>query len=91
MDKLRKIRFAEREYWLVGTTDGPVVVNPEDYEHGFVSYAHLQPDGRLMRYHRCLGAGDEIQFTDEYREAHVDLVDSMVNLIDGRAGGWPEW
>lgn len=56
-----EIKFKDKDFLLVGDTDGAIALR-EDYESFLPSYAHLFPNGKIMRYQHCIGTRDDIQF-----------------------------
>ncbi len=59
-----KIKFQNKEYILIGETDGAITTK-EAYESGTVSYAHLMESGDIMRYGETIGKREDIEFIGE--------------------------
>jgi hypothetical protein len=61
-----KIRFQGKEYILAGTLEtGGAIATKEQYAKYEESYAHLFPDGRVMRYSQRIGFRDDIEVLGE--------------------------
>lgn len=69
-----KIRFQGKKYLFIGTEhdlregDGAIATK-EAFECGECSYAHLMPDGRVMRFLKQIGTREEIELIGS-GEAH---------------------
>lgn len=64
---MKTIKFQGVDYLLVGDMiDGGAIATIEQYENGRCSFAHMTPDGRIMRFHVTIGHRDEVEVTGEY-------------------------
>ena len=80
--KTMKIKFQNKEYWLIGVKSGPIAT-PYQYQHGLCSYAHLCENGEIMRFHKQIGTVDDIEFLGEVPKSETKLADdSWDNLLD---------
>lgn len=61
-----RVRFQNNEYILAGTleTGGPIATK-EQYANYETSYAHLYPNGYIMRFHERIGFRDELEVLGE--------------------------
>jgi hypothetical protein len=80
------IRFQGTEYLLIGDLEkgGPIATR-EQYESGACSYAHLQPDGTVMRFRDSIGHRDEIEVIGE---CEVDIKASLVGMLTDESWPW---
>lgn len=60
---MRRIRFQGQEWLLVGDRDGAITTEAW-YQAGECSYAHLFPDGAILRFGEEIGRIDEVEFGD---------------------------
>lgn len=65
---MRRIKFQGRDYILTGYSDG-AIATPEAYASFGESYAHLWPNGIIMRLHQRIGTIEDIEFLEEVPEA----------------------
>jgi hypothetical protein len=64
--KDKKIIFNDEEYVLIATFfPGSPIAKEDDFRHGRPSFAHLQDDGRILRYREQIGTIDDIEIIDE--------------------------
>lgn len=75
----KKIRFQGEEYLLIGETNG-AIAKEDDYRHGRCSYAHLYPDGRILRFREQIGTIDDVEFLDDAKEMEV-APDALPNIL----------
>lgn len=54
----RQVRLDGETYILI---DGGAITTPDDYLAGRCSYAHLTPDGRIMRFRQQIGTEDDLE------------------------------
>lgn len=66
-----RVVFMGESYRLIGETDGPIATD-EQFENGECSFAHLLPDGRIMRYGEQIGTRDDLQFAPIIEKQAVD-------------------
>ena len=60
--QVQSVVFHGQDFVLIGnTTDGGALATIEEYEHGYISYAHLTPDGRILRLGCQLGIREELE------------------------------
>jgi len=61
-----KIRFNGQEYLFTGDSldKGGPIATEDEYIQGEVNFAHLFPDGIIMRYHETIGTRDDIEILD---------------------------
>ena len=78
-DAIKKIRFQGEEYLLIGETDG-AIAKQEDYRHGRCSYAHLFPNGEVMRFKKQIGTIGDIEFLGD-AEATEFADDALYNTL----------
>lgn len=78
-----KIMFENKEYILV---DHGAITTKEAFENGTISYAHLMPSGKILRFHKVIGTKDDITYTGEFVEATPDLGKFIGGLL---GGSWP--
>lgn len=81
LDHHPKIIFENKEYILV---EYSVITTKEAFENGTISYAHLKPSGKIMRFHKVIGTKDDITFTGEIVEASPDF--DVDKFFDGLFG-----
>lgn len=64
-----KIKFQGNDYLLIGETPREgAIATPEQYGNFDISYAHLFPDGRVMRHKQQIGNREDIQFMEKLAE-----------------------
>ena len=84
-----RIRFQGKEYLLIGSLrDGGPIATKEQYENFEMSYAHLRPDGVVMRFRDSIGHRDEIEVLGEV-EAKPDIGKAIEMMLTPGMGGWP--
>lgn len=83
LDYHPEIIFENKEYILV---DHEAITTKEAYENGTISYAHLKPSGKILRFLKVIGTKDDITFTGEFVEASPDFDKFMDGLF---GGSWP--
>jgi hypothetical protein len=76
---MKRIRFQDREWLLVGTTHG-AIATPEAYANGEASYAHLGRDGVVRRFHEVIGTVSDIEFLGD-TETPQQSPDWLANLF----------
>jgi len=70
-----KILFKGNEYLLIGDLQtGGAIATEEQFDNFEPSYAHLMPDGRIMRYHRLIGTRDDIRIVRLAGTKEADVV-----------------
>jgi hypothetical protein len=71
MDTVRRIRFQDKDYVLVGGkyVPGAAIATPEAYANFEPSYAHLMPDGRIMRFGKQIGQESDITYLPDEEQA----------------------
>lgn len=63
--RVRPIRFRGRRYLLIGTKKyGAAIATKRQYENGPNSYAHLFPNGHVVRYGYKIGTVKGISFEE---------------------------
>ncbi len=77
---IRQITFQGREFILIGDTDGAITTR-EAYSTGRVSYAHLLPDGNIIRYQKKIGTREDATFGEPVA-VELDPEEIAVNLFD---------
>ncbi len=67
------IRFHGTDYVLVGDSleEGGAIATVETYVHGHVSYAHLFPDGQILRFQQPIGTKADIDVLGPAEEPEV--------------------
>ena len=83
------IEFEGRPYVLIGRTEG-AITTPEDYRQGQCSYAHLYPDGTIMRFGQAIGTRADIVFGQEIPEPGPIFYGAWVNLLSHPSWVGPE-
>lgn len=78
---MRKVRFQGKEFLLTGDNDGALTTE-ELYVEGRCSYAHLMPDGRIMRFLKQIGAKEDLEFLEEV-DAPEPTLGGLLNLLKG--------
>jgi len=77
------MKFQGDDYLLIGSMEkGGAIATKEQYENGQCSYAHLMPDGAVIRFCQVIGHRDEIEVTGE---CEVDIRCSVFGML----GNWP--
>ena len=91
MSTLQQVIFKDKILWLVakpGVQEGPLCSIPGDYEHGRISYAFLDADGKIARFHENIGSFRDLTFTGVCQTV-TPARDAWGNLLDGLVGkGW---
>lgn len=77
---MQRIRFQGEEYILVGGA----ITTPERYRSGTVSFAHLYPNGKILRYGVRIGVKDDIEYLEEIENV-VPTEDGTLNLLMGKS------
>lgn len=85
-DKVKKIRFQGSEFYLIGETEGAIATK-EQYEGGLCSFAHLTPNGEVMRFGTQIGTRNDIEFLGDAElqpstEGVVSLIGGLLNSIE---------
>jgi hypothetical protein len=80
--KLKKIRFMGKEMLMSDgkTGIGGAITTKDAYEKGHISFAHLCPDGNIMRYGKIIGTKKDIEIIGE-EEVHADYPEALINLL----------
>jgi hypothetical protein len=87
MEGDRWVRFKGTIYVLVGDDDGSgAIATKEDYENGEVSFAHLMPDGRILRYNEQIGTSADLEDLGACDEVIPDPIAHLANFNDPRWG-----
>ena len=80
------VKFRGKRYLLIGDEiSGGAIATKTQYENGLCSFAHLQPDGRIMRFHEVIGKRADLVFTGERIETKIRS-EAWNNLAN-----WPDW
>jgi hypothetical protein len=62
------------------------ITTPNDYKHGYPSYAHLEDNGRIMRYGNQIGTKKDIKFTKKFIDVEPNYMEAISNMFGG--SGW---
>lgn len=75
------IKFQGAEYLLIGTLErGGSIATREQYANGECSYAHLNANGNVMRFHDSIGHRDEIEVIGtEEPEVKASLLEMLTH------------
>lgn len=73
----KKIRFQGQEFFLIGGA----IATKEQYENGKCSYAHLMPNGEILRFGVQIGSRKDIEFLGE-EELNPRLVNIITAIAD---------
>lgn len=74
------IRFQGNKYLLIGYENDAAITTAEDYINGVCSYAHLMPNGDIMRFLNIIGTKDDIEFLEDTERPDVTTV-GIINLF----------
>lgn len=87
-DRLR-IRFQDKEWLLIGNLkEGGAIATKQSYENGTVSYAHLLPNGNIMRYSELIGFVEDIKVLGPVPDNELEMAeDAWDNLLSGETWG----
>ena len=82
MSAIKKIRFQGRDDLIL--IAGGAIATEEDYRHFRPAYAHLFPDGRVMRYGQQIGARVDIEILGPSdAEPTDDAMERMLQWLIG--------
>lgn len=57
-----KVRFKDMDYVLIGSLDkGGAIALESDYQNFSPSFAHLMPDGKILRYQQWIGNREDLE------------------------------
>lgn len=76
MSTLQQVKFKEKTLWFVaelGETEGALCNQPEDFENGNESYAHIFEDGSIMRFSKQIGVFKDLVFTGVRRDENPNI------------------
>ncbi len=92
-DSFRKLKFQDKEYILIGGVDDKdgAIATVEQYTQGQCSFAHLLPDGRIVKRKEQIGVIDDIEFGDTIEIELNNMQESISRLIDNFVGGKEGW
>ena len=83
--KVQKIKFNGLDFILPDGQENSPIVTIEDYKKGIVSYAHLQPDGKIIQYCKQIGTIKDIEF-GEFVEIDICISEFTEGLL---GSSWP--
>jgi hypothetical protein len=86
---IQKIKFQGNEYLLVGETSGAIATE-EQYSGFAPSFAHLFPDGRIMRYGTQIGTRADVEFlgpVDAEKTREIEA-DGFGSFLENGFKGW---
>jgi len=76
-----KIKFQGKTYYLTsGLMDSPIATKHQ-YTNGLESYAHLQTNGEIWRYHKKIGGIKDIEIIKEVEDLKPNKK-AMSNLFE---------
>ena len=75
---IEKILFKGQEFLLI---ESDTIAKEDNYKHGRISYAHIQPNGRIMRFGTEIGTRSDIEVLES--DVSVEFSeDALKNLIE---------
>lgn len=77
--KYREIKFKGKKFILVGGA----IATKHQYKHGLPSFAHLQDNGEIWRYHKLIGTKKDIKYLG-WVEVKPNVLEGMMNMLN-----WP--
>lgn len=78
-----RIRFQGQEYLLIGDSleTGGAIATAEQYAAGECSYAHLFPDGRVMRFRQVIGSVEDIELIGKAESPITNPLETLINAL----------
>lgn len=59
---MKKIKFKNKIYLLVGDMEkGGAIATKKQYQNGYMSFAHLFPEGNIKRFGKIIGTREDVQ------------------------------